>query len=97
MIVSFKDRGTEDLFNGMDSKAARRCCPGDLQRVALRKLTMLNRAVSLEDLRHPPGNQLEALKRDRVGQHSVRINDQYRVCFVWTPEGPADVEILDYH
>jgi len=97
MIVNFRDRGTEDLFNGLDSKAVRRSCPGDLQRVALRKLTMLNRAVILEDLRYPPGNHLEALKGDRVGQHSVRINDQYRVCFVWTPEGATDVEIVDYH
>lgn len=97
MIVSFKDRGTEDLYDGLDTKASRRSCPTELQRIALRKLTMLNRAASLADLRHPPGNNLEALKGDREGQHSVRINDQYRVCFVWTPEGPAHVEIVDYH
>jgi toxin HigB-1 len=97
MIVSFKDAGTEDVYNGVDSKAARRVCPSDLQRVALRKATMLNRATSLVDLTFPPGNRLEALKGDRAGQHSVRINDQYRICFVWTSEGPAEVEIVDYH
>lgn len=63
----------------------------------MRKLAMLNRAEKLDDLRVPPGNQLEALKGDRSGQHSMRINDQFRVCFVWTPEGPEDVEIVDYH
>jgi len=63
----------------------------------MRKLAMLNRAGSLDDLRVPPGNRLEPLKGDRVGQFSIRINDQYRVCFVWTKEGPEDVEIVDYH
>ena len=63
----------------------------------MRKLAMLNRAGTLDDLRVPPGNRLEALKGGRAGQHSVRINDQYRVCFVWTGEGPKDVEIVDYH
>lgn len=97
MIVGFKDRGTEDLWDGVDSKAARRVCPANLQRVALRKLTILHRATSLVDLSSPPGNHLEALKGDRAGQYSVRINDQFRVCFVWTPEGPDEVEIVDYH
>lgn len=97
MIVSFRDRGTEDLWNGVDSKGARRVCPAELQRAALRKLTMLNRAIMLSELRYPPGNHLEALRGDREGQHSMRINDQYRICFFWTPEGPADVEIVDYH
>ena len=63
----------------------------------MRKLAMLNRAGKLDDLRVPPGNRLEALKGDRAGQHSVRVNDQYRVCFVWTAEGPKDVEIVDCH
>ena len=63
----------------------------------MRKLAMLNRAEKLEDLRIPPGNRLEALKGSRSGQHSIRINDQFRVCFVWTAEGPKDVEIVDYH
>jgi len=97
MIVGFKDAGTEDLWNGVDSKASRRACPAELQRVALRKLTILHRAASLVDLSSPPGNRLEALKGDRAGQHSVRINDQFRICFVWTAEGPDEVEIVDYH
>lgn len=63
----------------------------------MRKLAMLNRAVTLDDLRVPPGNRLEALKGNRTGQHSVRVNGQIRICFVWTPEGPASVEIVDYH
>ena len=66
-------------------------------RVALRKLTILDAAVSLGDLRSPPANRLEALKGDRRGQHSIRINDQWRICFTWTDTGPEDVEIVDYH
>lgn len=97
MIRSFGDRGTEDGFNGADSRAARRCCPNTLWRVAQRKLDQLDATVSLEALRVPPGNQLEALKGDRRGQHSIRINAQFRVCFVWTAEGPQGVEIVDYH
>lgn len=69
----------------------------NIESVAMRKLAMLNRAGRLDDLRVPPGNQLEALKGDRAGQHSIRINDQFRVCFVWTTEGPKDIEIVDYH
>lgn len=65
--------------------------------MARRKLEQLEWAGALDDLRVPPGNRLEALKRDRAGQHSIRINDQFRVCFVWTAEGPKDVEIVDYH
>ncbi|HET9662967.1 MAG TPA: type II toxin-antitoxin system RelE/ParE family toxin, partial [Burkholderiales bacterium] len=71
--------------------------PADLVQVARRKLRYLNAASDLGDLRSPPGNRLEALAGDRKGQHSIRINDQFRVCFVWTAEGPADVEIVDYH
>jgi proteic killer suppression protein len=69
----------------------------NIEIVAMRKLAMLNRAGKLEDLRIPPGNRLEALKGRRSGQYSVRINDQFRVCFIWTAEGPKDVEIVDYH
>ena len=69
----------------------------ELQRVALRKLVMLDAAVVLDDLKAPPGNRLELLKGDRAGQHSIRINDQWRVCFAWTSAGPKDVEIVDYH
>lgn len=97
MIHSFRDRGTEDVYNGVRSKAARRTCPEVLWRVVARKLDLVDRAATLEDLRWPPGNHLEALKDDRKGQHSIRINDQYRICFVWTGDGAADVEITDYH
>lgn len=97
MVQSFHDRGTEDIFNRRNSAQARRTCPASLWAVAHRKLDMLNATVSLESLRVPPGNALEALKGRRHGQHSIRINDQFRVCFVWTTDGPADVEIVDYH
>jgi toxin HigB-1 len=97
MIQSFKDKGTEDIFNGKSTKAARKVCHQSLWKVAGRKLDQLDSVVSLVDLTIPPGNKLEALKYDREGQHSIRINDQYRVCFVWTDNGPKDVEITDYH
>ena len=97
MIRSFADDATADLFDGRATKAARKRCPQTLWAVARRKLDQLNAVVALDELRVPPGNRLEALKGDRRGQHSIRINDQYRVCFVWTPEGPSDVEIVDYH
>ncbi len=97
MIVSFKDEGTEDVFDGRDTKKARKVCPQDLWRVAWRKLDQVNQAAELDDLRSPPGNRLEALKGDREGLHSIRINDQYRVCFVWTEGGIEEVEIVDYH
>lgn len=100
MIRSFGPRGTEDVFNGVDSRLARRACPSTLWSVARRKLDQLDATVSLNALRVPPGNQLEALKAlkaDRRGQHSIRLNDQFRICFVWTPEGPQAVEIVDYH
>ena len=97
MIRSFADVGTEDVFNGRNSPRARRTCPRDLWSVATRKLDQLDSAEQLEDLRIPPGNRLEALSRDRQGQHSIRINEQYRVCFAWSEDGPTDVEIVDYH
>lgn len=92
MIQSFRDNDTEALFN---NQRVRRFFA--FERVAQRKLAMLDAAASLLDLRVPPGNRLEALSGDRVGQHSIRINDQFRICFVWTPAGPVDVEIVDYH
>lgn len=97
MIRSFANRATEDIFNGRSSPAARRALPHQLLRVALRKLEQLDSVERLEDLRIPPGNRLEALKGERKGQHSVRINEQYRVCFTWTDSGPDEVEIVDYH
>lgn len=97
MIRSFADGATEDLFNGIGARRARQVCPPALWPVARRKLTQLNRVRDLAELRIPPGNRLERLRGDRAGQHSIRINDQYRVCFRWE-EGYADqVEITDYH
>lgn len=96
MIVSFKDRGTEDVYDGTHSKAARKTLPAQLHRRAGKVLDQLDAAVSLTSL-SLPGLGLEKLKRDRAGQHSVRINDQYRICFHWTDVGAEDVEIVDYH
>ena len=97
MIRSFTDNGTKDVYDGKDSRQARRTCPQDLWPVARRKLDMLRRAVRRDDLRFPPGNRLEHLKGDRAGQGSIRINDQYRICFVWKEDGVEQVEIVDYH
>lgn len=97
MIPSFKGTGTENVFNAEDTKAARRTCPKQIWTVAQRKLDMLNQAAVLTDLRVPPNNKLEELKHDRAGQHAIRINDQYRLCFRWTDAGAEDVEITDYH
>lgn len=97
MIRSFGTSGTRDVFDGIDSKAARRTCPQAVWPTARRKLDQVNQAQRLEDLRAPPNNKLERLKADREGQHSIRINNQYRVCFRWTEPGPEDVEIVDYH
>ncbi len=96
MIVSFRDRGTEDIFDGLSTKAARKTLGPHLQRKAAKVLDRLNSAVSLRSL-SLPGLQLEKLKRDRLGQHSIRINDQYRVCFLWREAGAEKVEIVDYH
>ena len=97
MIISFKDEGTEDVFEGRGTRKGRKACPQGLWRVARRKLDQINQSVRLEDLRAPPGNRLELLAGSREGQHSVRINDQYRVCFRWTRDGAEEVEIVDYH
>jgi proteic killer suppression protein len=93
-IQSFRTADLEQIFR---RRAPSRRFPADLVRVTQRKLSMLDAAVRLGDLRAPPANHLEALKADRGGQHSIRINDQFRLCFVWTPSGPADVEFVDYH
>lgn len=92
MIQSFRQKDAEALFRRLRVKRFEAC-----EAVARRKLAQLDAAVMLDDLRHPPGNRLELLKGDRAGQHSLRINDQWRVCFVWTDQGPAEVEIVDYH
>lgn len=97
MIKSFKDRATEDIFDGRGTKQARRACPSTLWRVAGRKLDQLDSAEQLDDLRIPAGNRLEALTGNRKGQYSIRINEQFRICFVWAADGPSDVEIVDYH
>lgn len=94
MIQSFADRETE-AFHTEGKKP--RSGWWSVSKVAARKLDMVNAAKSLDDLRSPPGNRLEALLEDRAGRHSIRINDQWRVCFKWTDAGPADVEIVDYH
>ncbi len=92
MIQSFKCSDTRALFN---RKRVKRFV--NIEAVARRKLVQLNAAATLDFLRAPPGNRLEALRGDRAGQHSIRVNDQFRVCFVWTVQGPKDVEIVDYH
>ncbi len=97
MIQSFKDKGTEDIFNGNNSKDARKTCPQSLWKIATRKLDQLDSVKHLSELRVPPNNKLEALKKDRKGQYSIRINDQYRICFTWQEYGPEKVEITDYH
>ncbi len=97
MIESFADKATEDIFNGVNSTAARRLLPRELWRIAFRKLDQIDSATTLDDLRVPPGNRLESLKAERSGQYSIRINDQYRICFEWTVNGASGVEIVDYH
>ena len=93
MIRGFRDKRLQELIQGRVPKGF----PADLARVTQRKLVMLNAAVTLNDLAAPPANRLEALRDDRAGQHSIRVNDQFRLCFSWTPEGPIDVEFTDYH
>ena len=97
MIQSFKNKGTEDLFNGKNTKEARKLCPRSLWNVAARKLDQLDSVQILEELRIPPGNMLESLKGKRKEEFSIRINDQYRICFKWLEVGPDLVEITDYH
>lgn len=97
MIRSFAGQGTQDVFNGRSTKAARQSCPRELWAVASRKLDQLDSVERLEELRIPPGNRLEALVGERRGRHSVRINQRYRICFRWTSEGPSEEEIVDYH
>ena len=93
MIIGFVSKETEKIWR----QEVSRKLPRDIQQVALRKLFMLDKAQVLNDLKIPPANRLEALKDDRKGQHSIRVNDQWRICFVWTKNGPDAVEIVDYH
>jgi toxin HigB-1 len=97
MIQSFKIVATEDIFNGKTTKLALKICPKNLWKIVIRKLDQLDSAISITELRIPPGNRLESLSRNRKGQYSIRINDQYRICFKWSENGPMDVEITDYH
>lgn len=92
MIQSFKDGETQELFENLSNKRW-----NAIAKVALRKLDQIDAAQNLNDLRVPPGNRLEALKRDRAGQLSIRINDQYRICFIWKADGAHQVEVTDYH
>lgn len=93
MIRGFKDKNTELVFDGRCPKGF----PADLFKVVRRKLGYLDATISLDVLRSPPGNMLEALAGDRKGQHSIRVNDQFRICFKWTDAGPDDVDFVDYH
>ena len=93
MIRSFKSKETEKIFNRQRSRKL----PQNIQQIALRKLRMLNRAMTLQDLRVPPANRLEKLSGNRAGQHSIRINDQWRICFEWRDNDAYNVEIVDYH
>ena len=97
MIADFADQGTEDIFNRVNSPAAGRTCPRQIHSIAAQKLDSLDWAEELHQLALPPGNRLEALRGDRRGQHSIRINDQYRVCFFWDSADARAVEIVDYH
>ncbi len=97
MIQAFRGQGAEDVFDGKNSKSARKVCPSSLWKIAVRKLDQLDSAGVLDDLKVPPGNRLEALRGNRKGQYSIRINEQYRICFKWLPEGSDQVEIVDYH
>jgi len=97
MILSFHDEATADIYHGRDTGRARRTCPSELWRKAQMKLQLIRNAKELKDLMAPPGNRLEPLAGDREGLHSIRINKQYRICFLWTDAGAERVEITDYH
>ncbi len=97
MIQGFRNAGTEDVFDGIASRAARKCCPQGIWAVARRKLDQVNRVREVAELKVPPGNRLERLKGDRSNQFSIRINQQYRICFVWEEGHAYEVEITDYH
>jgi proteic killer suppression protein len=95
-VTRWKNKGTEDLFDGVNSREARQLLPRNLVRIAQRKLSLVASAATLDALRAPPNNRLEALKGDRQGQYSIRINEQYRICFNWT-DFAEGIEVVDYH
>ena len=97
MINNFKNKATEDIYNGKATKVALKICPEKIWKIATRKLDQLDSVLSIDELRMPPGNRLEALSGRRTGQFSIRINDQFRICFKWSETGPDAVEITDYH
>ena len=97
MITSFADQGTKDIYDGADTKAARKTLPKDLWAVAKRKLDMVNAAQALQDLKVPPNNKLEKLKGDLAGKYSIRINEQWRIVFAFSSGDASDVLIIDYH
>ena len=97
MIHGFKSPGTEDIYDGVASRAARKCCPQSIWAAARRKLDQINRVREVTELKVPPGNRLERLKGDRSSQYSIRINQQYRICFTWEEGHAYEVEITDYH
>jgi toxin HigB-1 len=97
MIASFKDKASEEIFYGVASKQAQKACPQSLWRVATRKLDQLDSVTALDELRIPPGDRLEALSGNLASQFSIRINQQYRICFKWEENSPLEVEVTDYH
>jgi toxin HigB-1 len=97
MIQSFKNKGTEDIFDGLASRVARKSCPQSIWPVARRKMDQINRVRDIPELKVPPGNRLERLKGDRENHYSIRINQQYRICFTWEKGHAYDIEITDYH
>lgn len=97
MIISFADQATSDIFNGVESKLARKRLPMELWKNASRKLDQIDSVIMLDELKVPPGNCLEKLRGNREDQMSIRINDQYRICFTWSEAGAVNVEITDYH
>jgi proteic killer suppression protein len=97
MIDSFKNQGTADIFDGVNSKAARKICPESIWRIAVRKLDQIDSVTTIDELAVPPGNHLEKLSGNLEGQYSIRINDQYRICFEWLESDAQAVEIVDYH
>ena len=97
MIDSFKNQGTADIFDGVNSKAASKICPESIWRIAVRKLDQIDSVTTIDELAVPPGNHLEKLSGNLEGQYSIRINDQYRICFEWLESDAQAVEIVDYH